>query len=311
MKKLLITLLGVSAMLWGVHHFVTTRAASQPATGTDKLQVVATNSILADLVQEVGGSHVAVYSIVRRGVDPHEYEPRPSDVAADAEADLLFHNGLNLETGGSGWFKKLVTTTGQAFGKTVFAASEGVTPKHLTTNKAEVDPHAWLDLENGVQYVRTIQRRLSDADPANAAAYQQNADAYADKLMALHEAAVAKFARLPENRRVLVTSEGAFKYFGAAYGVTPTYIWEINTESQGTPAQLQAVLGKLAASSGKHVFVESSVSPKAMQKVAKESGRTIYAKLFTDSLAAAGTTGDTYYTMMKWNLDQIYAGLAG
>ncbi|WP_461226322.1 metal ABC transporter solute-binding protein, Zn/Mn family [Lacticaseibacillus suihuaensis] len=310
MRKILLTLTAVAAMLFGVHHFITTRAATQQQATGAKLRVVATNSILADMVQEVGGSDVEVYSIVRRGVDPHEYEPRPSDVAAAAEADLLFHNGLNLETGGSGWFKKLVTTTGQAFGETVFAASEGVTPKHLTTNKNEVDPHAWLDLQNGIQYVRTIAKRLSAADPANAAVFSQNADAYVAKLEALHETAVAKYRKLPADRRVLVTSEGAFKYFGAAYGVTPTYIWEINTESQGTPAQLQAVLGKLAASAGRHVFVESSVSPKAMQKVAKESGRTIYAKLFTDSLAAAGTTGDTYYTMMKWNLDRIYAGLA-
>jgi iron/zinc/copper transport system substrate-binding protein len=232
-------------------------------------------------------------------------------VAATSEADVVFHNGLNLETGGNGWFKKLVKTSHKEFDKDVFAASKGVTAQHLTTNTKEQDPHAWLDLANGIQYVKTITKVLKQKDAKNAAYYQKNSDRYVAKLQKLHETALSRFLDIPEKQRVLVTSEGAFKYFSKAYHVTPAYIWEINTESQGTPEQMQTVLAKIRASEVKHLFVETSVSPKSMNKVVKETGLSIYSKIFTDSLAAKGTQGDTYYTMMKWNLDKIHDGLAG
>lgn len=262
------------------------------------------------MVKNIGKDRIELYSIVHRGVDPHEYEPKPEDISKATDATVLFHNGLNLETGGNGWFKKLVKTAHKKFGADVFAASAGVTPQYLTTNKNETDPHAWLDLENGIQYVKTITKVLKAKDPKNAAFYQKNADAYIQKLQKLHTKARSKFLDIPEAQRLLVTSEGAFKYFSKAYHVTPAYIWEINTESQGTPEQMQAVLAKIRASQVKHLFVESSVSPKAMNQVATETGLPIYAKIFTDSLAKKGTPGDTYYSMMKWNLDKIHAGLA-
>lgn len=310
MKRLILMLAAVSVMIGGMAMFLNHRATTKVTRASnEQLMVVTTNSILEDMVRQVGGNRVQVYSIVKRGTDPHEYEPRPSDISAATEADLLFHNGLNLETGGSGWFKKLVETAHKQFDEDVFAASDGVTPQHLTTNVKEQDPHAWLDLANGMQYVRTITKAMSQKDPKNAAYYQANADAYIAKLDDLHHSAQARFKTIPAAQRVLVTSEGAFKYFGQAYGVTPAYIWEINTESQGTPEQMKAVLAKINQANVRHLFVETSVSPKSMQKVASETGKSIYSKLFTDSLAAKGTEGDTYYTMMKWNLDKIYAGL--
>lgn len=310
MKRFLITLVGVIAMISGVYFFLHHRDNSNKLiANNEKIQVVTTNSILEDMVHNVGQDRIELYSIVKRGTDPHEYEPQPTDVSASADADVIFHNGLNLETGGNGWFTKLVQTSHKKFGREVFSASEDVEAKHLTTNKDEEDPHAWLDLENGIKYVRTIANVLKQKDPKNASFYQDNADNYIAKLEKLHQQAQSKYLQIPEKQRLLVTSEGAFKYFSEAYHVTPAYIWEINTEAQGTPEQMKAVLSKIKDSDVKHLFVESSVSPKSMNKVAKESGLEIYSKIFTDSLAKKGTDGDTYYSMMKWNIDHIYNGL--
>ncbi|MFD1392412.1 metal ABC transporter solute-binding protein, Zn/Mn family [Lacticaseibacillus jixianensis] len=310
MRRFLLTLLGVLAMIAGVATFLNGRADRPQADAqSGKLQVVTTNSILEDMVNQVGQGRVQVYSIVARGTDPHEYEPRPTDVAAAVEADVLFHNGLHLETGGSGWFTKLVTTAGKRFGQDVFAASAGVQPRHLTANPKEEDPHAWLDLANGIQYVRTIARVLREKDPKNAQFYQQNAAAYTKRLARLHQTAQTQFQDLPKRRRILITSEGAFKYFGAAYGLTPAYIWELNSEAQGTPEQMRAVLTKIEQRDVRSLFVETSVSPKSMNKIAQDTGLPIHSKLFTDSLAKAGQPGDTYYTMMKWNIEKIHAGL--
>lgn len=310
MKRIWITLVAVIAMISGVYFFLNSRDNhSADLTAGDKLQVVTTNSILEDMVRNVGGDRIELYSIVKRGTDPHEYEPQPSDVSAATEANVIFHNGLNLETGGNGWFNKLVETSHKKFNEDVFSASSEVTPEHLTTNENEEDPHAWLDLANGVKYVQVITKVLKEKDKKNANYYQANADKYIAKLEKLHHQAQSKYLEIPEKQRLLVTSEGAFKYFGKAYHVTPAYIWEINTESQGTPEQMQRVLGKIRKSDVKNLFVESSVSPKSMEKVSKESGLEIYSKLFTDSLAKEGSDGDTYYSMMKWNIDHIYDGL--
>jgi iron/zinc/copper transport system substrate-binding protein len=309
LKRLSITIIALALTVWGVVAF-TQRDTNTAQTGADgKLRVVTTNSILEDMTAQVGGDRIELYSIVKRGVDPHEYDPQPRDITATGQADLIFHNGLNLETGGSGWFKKLINSAHKTWGDDVVAASAGVTPLHLTTNKDEQDPHAWLSLANGTQYVRTITKALVRKDPSNAAYYQRRSKAYIAKLTKLHHRAQQQFAAVPANARVLVTSEGAFKYFGKAYAVTPVYIWEINTESQGTPEQMQHVLSKIQASSVKALFVETSVSPKSMEKVAKETGLPIKAKIFTDSLAPKGKAGDTYYGMMQWNIDHIQAGM--
>ncbi|VDG30950.1 Manganese ABC transporter substrate-binding lipoprotein [Lactobacillus casei W56] [Lactiplantibacillus mudanjiangensis] len=308
-KKVITVLAAWIVIVGGVFWFIHRQPATQTTTQNHKLRVVTTNSILEDMVHNIGKDRIELYSIVKRGTDPHEYDPRPQDVSKTSAADLVFHNGLNLETGGSGWFKKLVQTSHKTFGKDVISASGQVKALHLTTNVNEKDPHAWLDLANGIKYVQTMSKAMQKADPKNAKFYQRNTKTYVAKLQKLHETAQLKFKDIPAKQRLLVTSEGAFKYFSKAYHVTPAYIWEINTESQGTPAQIRSVLKKIDNSDVKSLFVESSVSPKSMQKVAKSTGLKIHAKIFTDSLASKGSTGDTYYTMMKWNLDQIYGGL--
>ncbi len=309
-KKLILTVIPLALLLGGVLNFVNHHKSADQQS-SNQLRVVTTNSILEDMVRQVAGDKVALHSIVARGVDPHEYEPKPTDISETTQADVIFHNGLNLETGGSGWFSKLIKTAHKKDREQVFEASDAVTPLYLTTNQSEQDPHAWLDLGNGIRYVETITAVLKAKDPKHANYYQERSDTYLAKLKKLDAAAKEKFLDIPEKQRLLVTSEGAFKYFSKAYHVIPAYIWEINTESQGTPEQMAEVLSKIKASEVKGLFVETSVSPKSMEQVSKETGLPIQSKIFTDSLAKKGQMGDTYYDMMKWNLDKIYQGLSG
>lgn len=308
-KKLILTVIPLALLLGGVLYFVNHHKSADQQS-SNQLRVVTTNSILEDMVRQVAGDKVALHSIVARGVDPHEYEPKPTDISETTQADVIFHNGLNLETGGSGWFSKLIKTAHKKDREQVFEASDAVTPLYLTTNQSEQDPHAWLDLGNGIRYVETITAVLKAKDPKHANYYQERSDTYLSKLKKLDAAAKEKFLDIPEKQRLLVTSEGAFKYFSKAYHVIPAYIWEINTESQGTPEQMAEVLAKINASEVKALFVETSVSPKSMAQVSKETGLPIYSKIFTDSLAKKGEIGDTYYDMMKWNLDKIHQGLS-
>lgn len=309
-KKLVITFGSLALFLGGIFYFINHQKINE-TTQDQELKIVTTNSILEDMVEQVAGDRVKIHSIVSRGTDPHEYDPRPKDIAETTDADIIFHNGLNLETGGSGWFKKLIETANKKENEQVFAASENVTPLFLTTNKNEKDPHAWLDLENGIKYVEKITEVLVEKDKKNASYFKKRSAAYIEKLKELDTKAKEKFLDIPEDQRLLVTSEGAFKYFSKAYHVTPAYIWEINTESQGTPEQMEDVLSKINASNVKALFVETSVSPKSMEKVSKETNLPIHSKIFTDSLAKKGKVGDTYYDMMKWNLDKIHDGLSG
>jgi len=287
--------------------------AQQQTSGedNDKLDVVVTNSIIGDMTEEIAGDRINLHSIVPVGRDPHDYEPLPEDVEDSTEADLIFYNGLNLETGGNAWFNNLMDNADKEEGEDYFAVSEGVDPLYLEEGEDEgqQDPHAWMSLENGMTYAENIEKRLSEKDPDNADYYEENLDDYLDELGDLDQEAKEKFNDIPEDEKLLVTSEGAFKYFSDAYDVPATYIWEINTEEEGTPEQTKRVVDQLEDTNVKSLFVETSVNPSSMQSVSQDSGIPIHSEIFTDSVAESGEEGDSYYAMMKWNIDQIHEGL--
>lgn len=292
----------------GIALYANTHTAKED---NNKLNIVVTNSILKDITEQITGDAINLHSIVPVGKDPHEYEPLPEDVQKSTDADLLFYNGLNLETGGNAWFTKLMNNADKVVNEDYFAVSDGVEVLYLEQEEAgKEDPHAWLDLENGMIYAKNIAKHLIEKDPENAQIYQENLEDYLTLLGELDQEAKVKFDSIPEEKKLIVTSEGSFKYFSKAYGIPSAYIWEINTEEEGTPDQIRSLVEQLKASEVTAVFVESSINPKPMQSVSKDAGIPIYAEIFTDSVAEKGNDGDSYYAMMKWNLDKIYEGLS-
>lgn len=277
----------------------------------EKIQVIATYSIVYDIVKNVGGDRVEIHTLAPVGSNPHEYDPLPKDVQLTTDADAVFYNGLNLEAGNS-WFEKLLLTANKGEKDSpVFQMSEGVQPKYLTTKgkESEEDPHAWLDIRNGIKYAENARDGLIKVDPEHADVYEKNAQAYIEKLNTLHEESVSRYNEIPKEQRLLITSEGAFKYFSEAYDFEAAYIWEINSENQGSPEQVKSVVDFINTKKDAVLFVETSIDPRSMETVSAETGVPIYGKVFTDSIGKPGEDGDTYIKMMEWNIDTIFKGL--
>lgn len=283
--------------------------------GTDtsgKIKVVTTYSIVYDIVKNIGGDLVEIHSLAPIGSNPHEYDPLPLDVQKTTDADAVFYNGLNLEAGNA-WFDNLMETAGKdGQDAPVFQMSEGVKAKYLTTKgkEGEEDPHAWMNIQNGIIYAENARDGLIKVDPEHADIYKKNADEYIAKLEQLHEEAIEKFNKLPKDQRILVTSEGAFKYFSEAYGFVGEYIWEINQENQGTPDQITRIVDIIKEKKIKGLFLETSIDARSMEAVSSETNTPIKGMIFTDSLGHLGEDGDTYITMMEWNINTIFEGLS-
>jgi ABC-type Zn uptake system ZnuABC Zn-binding protein ZnuA len=275
----------------------------------DKLKIVATYSIIADMTENIVGDKGEVYSMVPIGTDPHMYDPLPTDSSKVSKADLVFYNGLNLETG-KGWFQDLLKVTNKT--DVAYAVSDEVTPLYLTEKgkETEKDPHAWLDIQNAIKYVDIITKHVIEQDPDNRDFYLNNQEDYVKQLEEMDQYAKETVGKIPPEKRILVTSEGAFKYFSKAYGFKSAFIWEINTDSQGTPKQMKDIINIINEDKVPALFLETSVNPKTMETISNETGVPIHSKIFTDSLAKKGEEGDTYLKMIKWNIDNVVEGLS-
>lgn len=301
MKKLFMPLLAIIVLLC---------ACNATSSNEDKhLKIVTTNSILADMTKEVTKSDAKVTSIVPIGQDPHEYEIKPKDVKALTDADVIIYNGFNLESG-NGWFEKALEQAGKKVSdKNVIQATEDVTPIYLKGgegDKNKIDPHAWLSIENGIKYVNTIEKHLSDIDKDHSKQFKENAEKYTNKLDKLHQKMMTAFNDIPEDNRAFITSEGAFKYFAKSYHITPGYIWEINTEKQGTPDQMKQAIKFVKDHDLKSLVVETSVDKKSMQTLAEETNLNIKDEVFTDSIGKKDSKGNSYYNMMEHNAEAIH-----
>jgi zinc/manganese transport system substrate-binding protein len=271
-----------------------------------KLEVVASFSILGDIVKNVGGDRVAVTTLVGPDGDAHVFEPTPADARALAAADVVFANGLGLE----GWMQRLIQASD--YKGPVVTTSDGVKPRTMEEEGAEItDPHAWQDLSNGRIYVENVATALAAADPQGAAAYRAAASAYSAELAAKDEWVRAELKSVPSEQRRIITSHDAFGYFGAAYGVTFLAPVGVSTEAEPSAAGVAQLINQMKAEGIKVVFFENMTSPKLVETLASEAGARVGGTLFSDALSPLGGPADSYLKMFDNNVPQLKAAMLG
>ena len=275
------------------------------ADGGETPLAVATISILADFVRAVAGERLAVISIVHVGGDPHTYEPVPSDARRIADADLVVRNGLGLER----WLDRLIATNAKI---RVVTATEGLVPLVQADGDYEghPDPHLWMDPRLAVAYVRNIEAALAERYPEHSAEFEQNARRYAERLDALDRDIAQALSGIEEERRKLVTTHDAFRYFGRRYGVeVVATIWGISTEREPSAREIRAIVDGIREQGVRSVFVETTVNPALMLRIAEETGIHVGAPLYGDSVGPPGSGADTYVGMMRANASAVAEGL--
>lgn len=276
---------------------------SEPSADQGKKRVVTSFTIIADMAREVAGDAAIVESITKPGAEVHGYDPTPKDIVKAQSADLVLWNGMNLEL----WFEKFFQNVKDVPSAVV---SDGIEPMGITEGPytGKPNPHAWMSPANAVIYVENIRKALVKMDPANEATYNSNAAAYTAKLQALIEPVREKLAAIPEEKRWLVTSEGAFSYLCADYGLRPLYLWPINADAQGTPQQVRKVIDTVRENNIPVVFSESTVSDKPMRQVAKETGASYGGVLYVDSLTGPDGPAPTFLKLLETNADTLVKG---
>ncbi|MCT0000635.1 metal ABC transporter substrate-binding protein [Weissella cibaria] len=305
---IIVALVVVVAVAFGLMH---RNDQSDGRAADGRLNVVSSFSIINQISEEVGGKYVNAHTITAIGADQHDYDPTPTDVKRTQDAAIVFANGLNLEKGGSGWFDKLMKTTDKHAGKEIFNVTDGIKTIKLTTAgvAGQDNPHAWNGVLEGKTYAANIAKVLEKKDPAHKAYYAKRATAYEAKLQKLYDKWHAKFAALPADDKKLVTQEGAMAYFARDFGLKPYFIWEIDTESNGTPSQIRTLVEALQGEKVRATFVEQGESDKPMQTVISQINSHIAGELWTDSVSKQSGVVPTYYDLLNHNAQTIYDGL--
>lgn len=269
-------------------------------------KAVATINILADFAAQVAGDRVEVTSLIPVGGDPHTYEPVPKDVQRVAESQVVFYNGLGLEK----WLEELIENAGGQ--RVSVELTRGLRPAFQTEGRyrGDPDPHLWMDPVLAKKYVENARDFLARFDPEGRATYERNAARYLRELEALHAWIQQQVAQVPPHRRKLVTTHDAFRYFGHRYGfkVVGT-IWGISTEDEPSAQEIARLVDRIRGEGVPAVFVETTINPKLMERVAREAGVRVGEKLYGDSLGPPGSDADTYVRMMRHNVRAIVEAL--
>ena len=271
-----------------------------------QLRVVATTTIIGDIVRNIAGDKADVVTLLAPGIDPHEYEPVPSDLQALAQAKIIFANGAGLET----WLPKLMQSVGTPI--KVQNVSDGLALHTLADQGVNVtDPHLWLDVANAIHYAEQIRDGLTTIDPANAAAYRANAEAYLSKLKDLDTWVVAQTSTLPAEKRLLVTNHDTFGYFAARYNfkILGTIFPTSGAEASPSAQQVAELVNTIKASGVKAVFTENTLNPDLANTIANEAGVKVITKLYTDSLGPKDSSAATYIDLMRYDIQTIVDAL--
>jgi manganese/iron transport system substrate-binding protein len=277
--------------------------SAAPAQGK-KFKAVTTFTVIADIARNVAGDAATVESITKPGAEIHDYQPTPGDIVRAQSANLVIWNGMNLEL----WFEKFFQNV-----KNVpsIVATEGIEPMSIEEGPytGKPNPHAWMSPTNALIYVENIRKALAKHDPANAEVYARNAAAYATKIKAIDDPMRKRLGAIPEARRWLVTSEGAFSYLARDYKLKELFIWPINADEQGTPSQVKKVIDTVRREKIPVVFSESTISDKSARQIAKETGARYGGVLYVDSLSDAQGKVPTYLKLLEVTVQTIVDGL--
>ncbi|MBO6756305.1 MAG: metal ABC transporter substrate-binding protein [Roseibium sp.] len=274
------------------------------AAAEDRMKVVTTFTVLADMAQNVAGDAADVVSITKPGAEIHGYEPTPQDIVRASDADLILWNGMNLEL----WFEQFLSNLGDIPSATL---TEGINPIAIASGSYEgkPNPHAWMGLDNALIYIDNIVEAFAEHDPDNAAIYVKNAAAYKDQLRATLEPLREQVARIPEAERWLVTCEGAFSYLARDFNMKELYLWPMNADQVGTPQQVRSVIDGVRENEIPVVFCESTVNTAPAEQVARETGVAYGGVLYVDSLSEADGPVPTYLDLLRVTSTTVAKGL--
>lgn len=274
------------------------------AGADDRMKVVTTFTVLADMVRNVAGDAADVVSVTKPGAEIHGYEPTPLDIVRASNADLILWNGLNLEL----WFKQFLSNMSDVPSATL---SDGIEPLPISGGEydGKPNPHAWMGLSNALIYIDNIETALADQDPANADTYKANAEAYRARVRDTIGPLRDRIAALPEDHRWLVSCEGAFSYLAKDFGLKELYLWPINADQVGTPQQVRAVIDGVRENHIPAVFCESTVNTAPARQVARETGAAYGGVLYVDSLSARDGPVPTYLDLLRVTSQTIADGL--
>jgi len=278
-------------------------ASAQAADRAKPFRVVTTFTIIQDIAQNVAGDKAIVESITKPGAEIHDYQPTPLDIVRAQSADLVLWNGFNLER----WFERFFENIKNVPSAVV---TDGVEPVGIAEGpyNGKPNPHAWMSPSNALIYIENIRKAFVKYDSANEQAYTANAAAYAAEVKALDEPLRQRLASVPEDKRWLVSSEGAFSYLTRDYKMKEAYLWPINADEQGTPQQVRKVIDLVRKNNIPVIFSESTISDKAAKQVAKETGARYGGVLYVDSLSAENGPVPTYIDLLKVTVQTIADG---